>query len=428
MLNTKEISKNSDFFADAMKKRGEKYFKIFQEFITVQEKWKTLKQKIDGQKHKQKIKGKGMRGLKGDDAVQLRQELKDLSMEISRKSGELKKLESKRDLLLLNLPNLPHQDIPIGGENNNKIIQKTGTIKDFGFKPLPHWEIGTNLDILDFETATAMSGARFSILKGAGAKLERALIQFMLDEQSSRGYTEVSPPLLVKRDAMVGTGQVPHLEEDTFKTQNENDPYYLIPTAEVVLVNMQKNKILNSAELPCNYVACTSCFRSEAGSYGRDVRGLIRQHQFYKVELVKIVKAADSEKQLIKLRKDAENILEKLELPYQVVLLSSEDMGFAATKTYDLEVWIPSENTYREISSCSNCTDFQARRALIRHRENDNEKPVLCHTLNGSGLAVGRTLLAILENYQNKDGSVSIPVALRPYLDQTAKIDENGLS
>ncbi|MBN2723881.1 MAG: serine--tRNA ligase [Deltaproteobacteria bacterium] len=406
-------------------KRNEKYAKMAEELSLINNRWKLLKAEIDNLRHEQKSRSTMMRTLKGDEAASLRDELKKLSDTIKEKSSLLLVIENEKMEMALHIPNIPYADTPDGGEENNREVGKWGSIPEIE-NPLPHWELGEHLGILDFDRASKMSGSRFSILKGAGAKLERALINFMLDEHTSSGYTEMSPPLLVKRDTMVGTGQLPHLEEDAYKTSGD-DPYFLIPTAEVVLVNSRRDEILENSELPVKYVAATTCFRSEAGSYGRDVRGLIRQHQFWKVELVKITAPEESENELIELKNNAEGILKKLELPFRTVMLAKGDMGFAAARTFDLEVWLPSENTYREISSCSNCTDFQARRTKIRYRPNTGDKPQLCHTLNGSGIAVGRTLLAILENFQTPDKNVVIPPVLRPYLGGKAMITPEGL-
>jgi seryl-tRNA synthetase len=426
MLDQKLLTKDPEFVLDAVKKRGKGYLEYFENAKNLQIQWKEAKNEIDGLKHEQKTKSKGMRGLQGDDALNLRNELKVFSDNIKEKQQSLNIIEEQRQEVLLHLPNIPAENLPIGGEENNEEISTFGTPKPFDFEPKPHWDLGIDLNILDFEKAAIMSGSRFSILKGAGAKLERALTQFMLDLHSDAGYTEISPPVLVKKDAMILTGQIPHLEEDTYKVGDE-DPYYLIPTSEVVLVNTYANEIIEVSQLPVQLVAATNCFRSEAGSYGRDVRGLVRQHQFLKVELVKITKPENSYEELDKLRLNAEEILKLLKLPYRVLLLATGDMGFQAAKTYDLEVWLPSEGKYKEISSCSNCTDFQARRGKIRFRRKQGEKPELCHTINGSGLAVGRTLLAVLENYQNEDGTITIPEVLRPYLRNKTKITKNGL-
>jgi seryl-tRNA synthetase len=330
---------------------------------------------------------------------------------------ELAEVERQRDALLLTLPNLPHESVPAGkSSSDNAEIKKWGTPPAFDFAPKPHWELGSALGILDFERATRMSGARFSVLFGAGARLARALINVMLDLHTrEHGYREVEPPFLVNAAALTGTGNLPKFEQDLFKIAGEWD-LYLIPTAEVPLTNLHREEILDGRDLPLKYTAYTPCFRSEAGSYGADVRGLIRQHQFDKVELVKFTTPEQSHAELEGLTRDAETVLERLGLAYRRVLLCTGDMGFASAKTYDIEVWLPSQETYREISSCSNTEAFQARRAGIRFRPDGSGKAQLAHTLNGSGLAVGRTLIAILENFQQRDGSVVVPEVLRPYV------------
>jgi len=330
---------------------------------------------------------------------------------------ELAEVERQRDALLLTLPNLPHESVPAGkSPADNPEVRKWGTPPTFDFAPKPHWELGSALGILDFERATRMSGARFSVLFGAGARLARALINFMLDLHTrEHGYREVEPPFLVNAAALTGTGNLPKFEQDLFKIAGDWD-LYLIPTAEVPLTNLHREEILDGRDLPLKYTAYTPCFRSEAGSYGADVRGLIRQHQFDKVELVKFTTPEQSHAELEGLTRDAETVLERLGLAYRRVLLCTGDMGFASAKTYDIEVWLPSQETYREISSCSNTEAFQARRAGIRFRPDGSGKAQLAHTLNGSGLAVGRTLIAILENFQQRDGSVVVPEVLRPYV------------
>jgi seryl-tRNA synthetase len=317
--------------------------------------------------------------------------------------------------LLLNVPNIPEKSVPVGSTSDDNVeVRRRGAIPEFDFEPKPHWDIGALLGILDFESAAKITGARFAVYKGAGARLERALINFMLDLHTrEHGYTEILPPFMVNEKAMTGTGNLPKFAADLFRV--EPFGYYLIPTAEVPVTNLHREEILDGARLPLSYTAWTPCFRSEAGSYGKDVKGLIRQHQFNKVELVKITRPEDSFAALERLTADAETVLERLGLPYRVITLCTGDMGFASAKTYDIEVWLPSFNAYREISSCSNCTDFQARRAQIRFRRGASGKTELAHTLNGSGLAVGRTLVAILENGQRADGGVTIPEALRPY-------------
>jgi seryl-tRNA synthetase len=330
---------------------------------------------------------------------------------------ELGGIEQRRDARLLTLPNLPHDSVPAGkSAADNVEVRRWGTPPAMDFAPKPHWDLGPALGILDFERATRMSGARFSVLLGAGAKLARALINFMLDVHTrEHGYQEIEPPFLVNRAALTGTGNLPKFEQDLFKIAGDWD-LFLIPTAEVPLTNLHREEILDGRLLPLKYTAYTPCFRSEAGSYGADVRGLIRQHQFDKVELVKFTTPDQSHEELEKLTRDAESILERLGLAYRRVVLCTGDMGFASAKTFDIEVWLPSQSTYREISSCSNCEAFQARRAQIKFRPDGTAKAQFAHTLNGSGLAVGRTLIAILENHQQKDGSVVVPEPLRSYM------------
>jgi seryl-tRNA synthetase len=330
---------------------------------------------------------------------------------------ELVEIEQERDALLLTIPNLPHVSVPAGqSAADNVEIRRWGTPPSFTFEPKAHWDLGPALGILDFERAVRMSGARFAVLLGAGARLARALIDFMLDLHTrEHGYLEVEPPFLVNRKALIGTGNLPKFEQDLFRVAGEWD-LFLIPTAEVPLTNLHREEILDGRQLPLRYTAYTPCFRSEAGSYGADVRGLIRQHQFDKVELVKFTRPEDSHEELERLTRDAETVLERLGLAYRRIVLCTGDMGFASAKTYDIEVWLPSQGTYREISSCSNTEGFQARRAGIKFRADGTGKAQFAHTLNGSGLAVGRTLIAILENFQQADGTVVIPEPLRPYM------------
>ncbi len=343
-------------------------------------------------------------------------EMKEVSAKIKGFDDELKAVEEEFSNLLMTVPNLPHPSTPVGkSENDNVELRKWGTPSTFDFDTKPHWDIGEALGILDFERAAKITGARFCLSKGAGARLERALISFMLDLHTTQhGYTEVLPPFMVNRASMTGTGQLPKFEEDLFRLVDPD--FLLIPTAEVPVTNIHRDEMLKKADLPISYAAYTPCFRREAGSYGKDTRGLIRQHQFNKVELVKFVHPDESQAELENLTGHAEKVLQLLELPYRVMALCSGDIGFSSCKTYDLEVWLPGQNTYREISSCSSFGDFQARRASIRFREDEKSKPEFVHTLNGSGLAVGRTLVAILENYQQADGSVLIPECLRPYM------------
>ncbi len=351
-----------------------------------------------------------------DEAEKLQAELKDLSDKIKSLDSERTRIEGEFRDFLLGVPNLPDDSVPVGKDASGNVeVRKWGEPRNFGFTPKDHVEIGKALDIIDLDRAAKITGARFALYKGAGARLERALINFMLDlHTGEHGYREVLPPFMANSASFIGTGNLPKFEEDLFKINNTD--YYLVPTAEVPVTNIHRDEILDGGELPVKYAAYTPCFRSEAGSYGKDVRGIIRQHQFNKVELVKFSDPDNSFDELEALTADAARVLELLGIPYRVMLLCTGDMGFSSTKTYDIEVWVPSENTYREISSCSNFADFQARRASIRYRPTGGGKPRLVHTLNGSGLAVGRTLLAILENFQEEDGSVVIPEKLRPYM------------
>ena len=355
-------------------------------------------------------------------ADRLRVELAQAPDEVSEKEERMRAAERELEGSLLELPNIAHESVPVGrDESANQELRRVGSPPSLDFEPKAHHELGTALGMLDLPRAAKLSGSRFAVLTGAGARLERALIQFMLDVQTKEhGYEEVWLPFLVSSNALLGTGQLPKFREDLFKAEGRD--LYLIPTAEVPLTNLHAGETLAASELPRRYVAYTPCFRSEAGAHGKDTQGLIRQHQFDKVELVKITDEETSFEELEGLTRDAERILQLLELPYRVVLLSTGDMGGAATKTHDIEVWLPSQATYREISSCSNCGDYQARRARIRYRRASGDKARFCHTLNGSGLAVGRTWLAILENYQQPDGSVRVPEVLRPYLDGTRKL------
>ncbi|MBO0859646.1 MAG: serine--tRNA ligase [Chloracidobacterium sp.] len=359
-----------------------------------------------------------MREGKKDEAETKKAQSRGVAEKVKGIEAELDEMENEFRAILTGAPNLPHESVPVGAdESANLECRRWGTPRDFaaeGFEPKDHVDLGVGLGVLDQERAAKVTGARFAVLFGLGAKLERALINFMLDLHTrEHGYRETLPPFIVNDDSLFGTGQLPKFEADLFKLRFERE-YYLVPTAEVPLTNLHRDEILNEKDLTLSYTAYTPCFRSEAGSYGRDVRGLIRQHQFDKVELVKITKPEDSYEELERLTRDAETVLERLELPYRRVTLSTGDTGFSSAKTYDLEVWLPSQNTYREISSCSNCEAFQARRAQIRFRRDGKSKFV--HTLNGSGLAVGRTWIAIMENYQQADGSVKIPKALTPYL------------
>ncbi|MHA7967608.1 serine--tRNA ligase [Paenibacillus sp. CAU 1782] len=352
----------------------------------------------------------------GGDAEALILEMREVGDRIKEIDDELRVLEEQVNGILLAIPNLPHESVPVGAsEDDNVELRRIGEPTEFSFEPKAHYDVAAELGLLDFERAAKVTGSRFVFYRGLGARLERALINFMMDLHSDRhGYDEVLPPYIVNRDSLVGTGQLPKFAEDLFKL--EDTEYFLTPTAEVPVTNLYRDEILDAGELPKRFVAYSACFRSEAGAAGRDTRGLIRQHQFNKVELVKVTKPEESYEELEKMTADAERVLQLLGLPYRVLALCTGDMGFSAAKTYDLEVWLPSQGTYREISSCSNCEDFQARRAALRFRREPKSKPEFAHTLNGSGLAVGRTVAAILENYQQEDGTVVVPEALRPYM------------
>ncbi len=424
MLDLNFVTDNLELVARRIRDRGmEVDFTALDRFNADR---KRLQTEISTLRHEHGLASKQIAGLmkagKKSEAEEARAKLRADSDAIQDREERLSRIEEECRSFIVMIPNLPHESVPVGrDEKDNVEVRRVGEPRKFSFEPRPHWDVGTELGILDLERAARISGSRFAVLDGAGARLERALIQFMLDLHTrEHGYREVLPPFLVGADALFGTGQLPKFASDLFKVEGRD--LYLVPTAEVPLTNLHRDEVLESAELPKHYAAYTPCFRSEAGSHGKDVRGLIRQHQFDKVELVKITDQESSFDELESLTRNAEEVLKRLGLPYRVVLLSTGDTGFASAKTYDIEVWLPSQNTYREISSCSNCTDFQARRAKIRYRPASGGKPRLCHTLNGSGLAVGRTWLAILENYQNEDGSVTVPEALRPHLDGMERI------
>jgi seryl-tRNA synthetase len=386
---------------------------------------RALIQEVEGLRHRQRVVGEEIarRGKAKEDASDLKAEMKGVSARIKQGDARLEEVKDAIERFLLVVPNVPDPSVPVGKDASANVeVRRVGTPREFPFAPRSHWDLGPELGILDFERAARISGARFAVYWDMGARLERALIQFMLDLHVGRGYREVIPPYLVTAQALTGTGQLPKFESDLFKTSAGDRDLYLIPTAEVPLTILHQDEILEASELPKKYVAFTPCFRSEAGSYGKDVRGLIRQHQFHKVELVKLTIPESSMHELEGMLADAEEVLKRLGLPYRVVVLSTGDMGFAAAKTYDIEVWLPGQQAYREISSCSNCTDFQARRAGLRYRPEPGAKPRFLHSLNGSGLAVGRTLIAVLENYQQEDGSVVIPEPLRPYMGGAERI------
>ena len=390
----------------------------FQLFKVLDEKRRSLLSRAENLRYKRNIVSDEIAEMKKakKGADHLIVEMRDVSREIKELDSELTIVENELAAFMMTVPNVQDDSVPVGQEEtDNQIYRIWGEKPLFDFEPLPHWEIGTRLGILDFEGGAKITGARFTLYRNEGARLERALINFMLDLHSTHhGYGEIFPPFIVNAQSMTATGQLPKFEQDLFKLRDTE--YYLIPTAEVPVTNIHRDEILNDRNLPIRYVAYSACFRSEAGSHGKDTRGLIRQHQFNKVELVKFTTPETSSLELEKLLQDAEHVLKELELHYRVMVLCSGDLGFSAAKTYDIEVWLPGQNTYREISSCSNFTDFQARRGNIRFRREGERKTELVHTLNGSGLAVGRTLVAILENFQNPDGSVTIPSVLRTYM------------
>ncbi|HOL83041.1 MAG TPA: serine--tRNA ligase [Caldisericia bacterium] len=417
MLDVRFIRKNPEVVRESLRNRGYSD-NILDDFLKIEKERLSLLKEFEDLKHELNNKSKIIGEMKnrGEDIGELLLESKNLSDNIENLKEKLKETEDILNDIVLRIPNIPHETVPIGlDEKSNVEIRKFGEIRKFDFEIKTHWEIGENLGILDFERASKLSGSRFFLNKALGASLERALINFMLDLHTKKnGYKEIFPPFLVRGDIMVGTGQLPKFIDDMYKIEGED--LWLIPTAEVPLTNIHKDEILNEDELPKYYVAYTACFRKEAGAAGRDTRGLIRVHQFNKVELVKLVKPENSFDELEKLVIEAEDVLKELNLPYRVVLLSTGDMaGFSASKTYDIEVWMPSYGRYVEISSCSNCTDFQARRMNTKFRRKSGEIEFI-HTLNGSGVAIGRCLAAVLENYQNEDGSVKIPEVLIPYI------------
>ena len=421
MLDIKVIRENPDKVKAAMKTRNLDADQMIDTILQFDADRRRVIGETEELKAQQNADNKKIPALKkaGEDISALMAQLKELSDQIKEKDGELTQLEEKQKNLILSLPNIPAADVPVGKDDSeNKELRRWQEPTQFAFEPKAHWDIGRELDILDPETAAKVTGARFHFYKGMGARLERSIMNFFLNTHVENGYTEIFPPFMVNRASMTGTGQLPKFEEDAFKlaTKVSNEDYFLIPTAEVPVTNMHRSEILDGAKLPIKYCAYSACFRAEAGSAGRDTRGLIRQHQFNKVEMVKFSNPETSYQELESLTNDAERVLQLLGLPYRVVCLSTGDLGFSSAKTYDVEVWMPSYQRYVEISSCSNFEDFQARRAQIRFKANPRDKAQLVHTLNGSGVAVGRTVAAILENYQNADGSVTIPEALRPYM------------
>ena len=416
MLDIKLIRENPDLVKRAMKTRNKDMDALVDEILAIDARRRELSSKRDQLKARQNAAGKMIPQLKkeGKDTSELMAEMNAVKDAIKADDEELTALENKQKSIMYEFPNIPSETTPIGKDDSENVeIRRWGEPRKFDFEAEAHWDIGARLGILDPETAAKVTGARFHFYKGLGARLERSIINFYLNTHTEHGYTEIFPPFMVNRASMTGTGQLPKFEEDAFKLTND---YFLSPTAEVPVTNMHRDEILDGSRLPLKYCAYSACFRAEAGSAGRDTRGLIRQHQFNKVELVKFVKPEDSYKELESLTGDAERVLQLLGLPYRVVALSTGDIGFSSAKTYDIEVWMPSYGRYVEISSCSNFEDFQARRASIRYKEDAKSKAALVHTLNGSGVAIGRTVAAILENYQNADGSVTVPEVLREYM------------
>ncbi|EAE5857163.1 serine--tRNA ligase [Listeria monocytogenes] len=424
MLDVKLLRNNFDEVKQKLQNRGEDLGE-FEKFGELDKRRRTLIVETEALKSQRNEVSQEIAKLKREkqDADAKIEEMRVVGDRIKTLDIELREIDEKLDMILMSIPNIPHESTPVGeSEDDNVEIRKWGEVREFDFDPKAHWDLGTDLDILDFENAAKVTGSRFVFYKKLGARLERALINFMMDLHSNEhGYEEMLPPYMVNRASMTGTGQLPKFEEDAFLIEAED--YFLIPTAEVPVTNYHREDILKAEDLPRKYTAFSACFRSEAGSAGRDTRGLIRQHQFNKVELVQFVKPEDSYAALEKLTGNAEEVLRRLELPYRVLSMCTADLGFTAAKKYDLEVWIPSYNSYREISSCSNFESFQARRANIRFRREPGSKPEYVHTLNGSGLALGRTVAAILENYQDADGSVRIPKVLQGYMGGIEKIE-----
>jgi len=427
LFDIKLIRTDIETVQTAMKNRGGKQLEEVTRIAELDVKRRELLQEVEQLKNRRNTVSQevAMRKKAKEDAEDLIAEMKGVGDRIKELDEELRTLEVELNHLLLSIPNVPHESVPVGAsEEDNIEIRRNGDVPAFGFEAKAHWDLAMDLGILDFEAAGKVTGSRFVFYKGLGARLERALMNFMMDLHSTEhGYEEMLPPYIVNRDSLTGTGQLPKFEEDVFHI--ENSEYFLIPTAEVPVTNYHRDDILAAEQLPRKFVAFSACFRSEAGAAGRDTRGLIRQHQFNKVELVKLVKPEESYQELEELTQNAERVLQLLKLPYRVLTLCTGDIGFTSAKTYDLEVWLPSSEAYREISSCSNFEDFQARRANIRFRRDAKAKPEFVHTLNGSGLAIGRTVAAILENYQQEDGSVTVPEVLFPYMNGVTVLRKN---
>lgn len=418
MLDIKRIRENVEEIKALMSDRGESIsLSDFDKVVTLDEERRLTLVEVESAKAKKNQVSAEIPKKKkaGEDVTEIMAEMKTVGENIKELDNKVRELDEQIEFIMMRLPNIPHKDVPSGSTDEDNVeIRKWGEPKKFQYDPKAHWDIGTDLDILDFERAGKVTGSRFTFLKGYGSRLERAIINYFLDTHTDHGYSEVMPPFMVNRLSMTGTGQLPKFEEDAFKLSE--DDYFMIPTAEVPVTNMYRNETFTGEELPIKHVAYSACFRAEAGSAGRDTRGLIRQHQFNKVELVKFTKPENSYEELDKLVLDAERVLQGLGLPYRVVRICKGDLGFTAALKFDIEVWMPSYNRYVEISSCSNFEDFQSRRINIKYKETAKDKPKFIHTLNGSGVAIGRTMAAILENFQNEDGTVTIPEALRPYL------------
>lgn len=416
MLDAKMIRANPEKVDKILQKRG--LTGALDRFLQLDEKRRELLGQVEELKNFRNTSSQQVGQMKkaGQNPTELMEKVRQVGNDIKEMDDQLKEIETEIDGIMLSIPNLPHESVPVGpDETANVEIRRWGETRKFDFEPLAHWDIGPNLDILDFERAAKLSGARFVVYKGWGARLERAIINFFLDVHTAKhGYQEILPPFMVNAESALGSGHLPKFGDDMFKLEGRD--MYMIPTAELPLTNLYRDEIMEEADLPCYVTAYTPCFRAEAGSHGRDTRGIIRQHQFQKVEMVKFTTPETSYDELEKMTHDAEEVLQMLELPYRVVLLCTGDMGFSSAKTYDIEVWMPSYGEYKEISSCSNCDDFQARRANIRYRPDPKAKLRFVHTLNGSGVAVGRTVAAVLENYQQADGSVIVPEVLRPYM------------
>lgn len=427
MLDVKLLRNRYEYVLSALQNRGQS-ITLLADFPALDACRRRILQETEQLKNQRNMENQmvAKRKKAGESVADLITELHEVGKQIKNLDEEIRTIETRMNALMLTIPNIPHESVPIGKTEADSLeVRRWGEQTFFPFVVKAHWDLAQHLHILDFQAAAKVTGSRFVFYKGAGARLERALISFMLDIHTlQHGYEELTPPLIVNRDSLLGTGQLPKFEEDLFQLQGTD--YYLIPTAEVPVTNFHRDEILNNEQLPRYYVSFSACFRSEAGAAGRDTRGLIRQHQFNKVELVKLVRPEDSYIELEKLTNDAEKILQLLKLPYRMMSLCTGDLGFSVAKTYDLEVWFPSSGTYREISSCSNFEDFQARRANIRFRRNKNEKPEFLHTLNGSGLSIGRTLAAIIENYQQEDGSILIPEVLIPYMGQMKRISSHS--